>query len=566
MSKKKKFHVVMIKPSHYDDDGYVIQWFRTPVPSNTLGVLYGLALDIIKREALGSDVEIVLSAYDETHTRVPVDKIIREMKSAGNSGFVGLVGVQSNQFPRSMDIAKRFREAGIETCIGGFHVSGCYAMLKDVPADIAEALDLGISLFAGEAEGGRLEKVFKDAYKGKLKPLYNYLSDLPPIEGEPVPFLPAKMLKRSAGAYTSFDAGRGCPFKCNFCSIINVQGRKSRMRSADDVERIIRDNAEQGIDRFFITDDNFARNNNWEEIFDRLIKLRTEEGLKVGLIIQVDTKCHRIPNFITKAKRAGVNRVYIGLENINPDNLESAGKAQNNMNEYKLLLQSWRNERVITYAGFITGFPGDRPEAILRDIKTIQRELPVDLMEFFFLTPLPGSVDHQQLYEKKIWMEEDMNVYDLHHITTEHSTMSKAEWQKVYDDAWDTYYTDEHILTVLRRARAARISVGKMMFYLTWFYLAVKLEGLHSIEAGLIRRKYRKDRRPTMPLENPFTFYPRRAWKTVKNYAILLSMLKKCGAMRKRIKADPEAFNYTDVSIEPVTDPVEKDGKLLSNQ
>ena len=73
---------------------------------------------------------------------------------------------------------------------------------------------------------------------------------------------------------TSFDAGRGCPFQCSFCTIINVQGRKSRWRNADDVEKIIRANVEQGIKSFFITDDNFVRNEEWESIFDRLIQLR----------------------------------------------------------------------------------------------------------------------------------------------------------------------------------------------------------------------------------------------------------------------------------------------------
>ncbi len=118
---------------------------------------------------------------------------------------------------------------------------------------------------------------------------------------------------------TSFDAGRGCPFLCSFCTIINVQGRKSRRRSADDVEEIIRRNLAQGINRFFITDDNFARNTDWENIFDRLIAMREKEKLNIKFIIQVDTMCHRLPHFIEKAGRAGVARVFIGLESINPD-------------------------------------------------------------------------------------------------------------------------------------------------------------------------------------------------------------------------------------------------------
>jgi len=162
---KKVFRVVLIKPSHYDDDGYVIQWHRSAVPSNTLAAVYGLIQDLISRKVLG-DVEIVVDAYDETNTRIPVKKIIEQIGSAGG-GFVGFTGVQSNQFPRTMDLATRFREADIQVCIGGFHVSGCIAMLPTLPDDIQRAQDMGISLFAGEAEG-RLDELFQDAYAGAM--------------------------------------------------------------------------------------------------------------------------------------------------------------------------------------------------------------------------------------------------------------------------------------------------------------------------------------------------------------------------------------------------------------
>ena len=539
----------MIKPSHYDDDGYVIQWHKSAVPSNTLAAVYGLIQDLIERKVLG-DAEIVVDAYDETNTRIPVNKIIEQIREAGG-GFVGFTGVQSNQFPRTMDLASRFREAGIQVCIGGFHISGCIAMLPKLPDDIQRAQDMGISLFAGEAEG-RLDELFVDAYAGKMKLLYNYLGELPEVETQPVPFLPASMLEHSMGALTSFDAGRGCPFVCSFCTIINVQGRKSRRRSADDIELIVRKNAAQGVSRFFITDDNFARNRDWEAIYDRLIQIQEEEGLVIHLTIQVDTMSHKIANFIEKSARAGVRRVFIGLENINPDNLKAAGKKQNKIAEYRTLMQAWRNVGVMSCAGYILGFPGDTPEKILKDIKIIQRELPVDLLEFFFLTPLPGSADHKALYESKIWMDSDMNKYDLNHVTTAHPNMSKAEWEQVYHQAWESYYSPEHIETVLKRARASGISIGKMMFLMLWFYGCYKYEGLHPLEGGIFRHKYRLDRRPGLPIENPLIFYPRRLFEVLKSHLGILSMVVKYGRVRRAIKSDPNATSYMDEALTPV--------------
>jgi len=562
--KSKKFRAVLIKPSHYDNDGYVIQWHKSIIPSNTLAAMYGLTQDLIERRVLGDDVDICVDAFDETNTRIRVKQIISQIKDAGY-GLVGFVGVQSNQFPRTMDMARLFRAAGIQVCIGGFHISGCLSMLPELPEDIQEAQDLGISLFAGEAEG-RLEEVFRDAYAGTMKPMYNYLTDLPGIEEQPVPFLPASIIKRSLGEVTSFDAGRGCPFVCSFCTIINVQGRKSRRRSADDIERIVLRNAEQGIFRFFVSDDNFARNRDWEAIFDRLIMIQERDGISIRLTIQVDTMCHKIARFVEKAGKAGVRRVFIGLENINPENLKSAGKKQNKISEYRHLMQAWRNIGVMTCAGYILGFPSDTPEQILSDIEVIKRELPVDLLEFFFLTPLPGSADHQDLHRHGTWMDPDMNKYDLNHVTTAHANMSSEQWETVYHQAWDAFYTPEHIETVLKRARASGISVGKMMFLMLWFYGCHKFEGLHPLEGGYFRHKYRRDRRPGLPIENPLLFFPRRLWEVIRSHAGVAMLMLKFAGVRRRIKADPSAFDYTDAALTPVTEGEQERLELLVNK
>jgi len=382
----------LIKPSHYDDEGYVIQWMRSSLPSNSLATVYGIAEDAVERKVLGEDVEIRLRVLDETNTRVYPERLIREIRRDGGRALVGLIGVQSNQYPRALDIARRFRAADVPVVIGGFHVSGCLAMLKDMPVELKEALDLGISLFAGELEG-RLDDLLCDAVKGRLQPVYNFLNDLPDMSGTPTPYLPPDRVRLTMGKRASFDAGRGCPYLCSFCTIINVQGRKSRHRTADDVEMLVRANAKVGINNFFITDDNFARNSNWEEIFDRLIDLR-ESGMEIWLVIQVDTQSHRIRRFIEKAGRAGVTRAFIGMENINPESLKTAQKGQNKITDYRAMLQAWHRAGVLTYAGYIIGFPTDTPESIRRDMAIIKRELPIDIMEFFILTPLPGSKDH----------------------------------------------------------------------------------------------------------------------------------------------------------------------------
>ena len=556
----RRFCLVLVKPSHYDDDGYVIQWLLPAIPSNSLAALYGLARDCAQRKVLGEDVALEIHALDETNSRVRPERIAKMIEKAG-SGMVMLVGVQSNQFLRALDLARPLRARGIQVALGGFHASGTISMLNGVDAGLDEAKRLGISIFAGEAEG-RLEQVLRDAANGALKPMYNFMADLPSIAGTPIPLITALRAWRTAGGVTSFDAGRGCPFQCSFCTIINVQGRKSRRRSPDDIEHIVRANVKQGLHSFFITDDNFARNSEWEAILDRLIALR-EEGIKIHFIIQVDTLCHRIPNFIEKCAKAGVRRVFIGLENINPDSLVGAKKRQNKITEYRKMLLAWKRARVLTYAGYILGFPNDTQESIRRDIEIIKRELPVDLLEFFFLTPLPGSEDHQKLVRGGVTVDADLNKYDLNHVCTAHPKMSQAEWEATYRMAWETYYTREHVEAVLRRNVAMRCSASNAILLMTWFGGSIHIEKVHPLEAGFFRKKFRRDRRPGFAIEPIWRFYPAYLAETISKLFRWGKMYAGLRRIYLSIKRDPNRLEYQDVALTPVMDDDEEKLELF---
>ena len=546
------FHVEIIKPSHYDKDGYVIQWWKAWIPSNSMACIYAIAEDCAARKVLGEDVAIEVDAYDEMNIRIPVERIARRINQPGHAGLVCLAGVQSNQFPRAMAIARQFRARGVAVAIGGFHVSGCMAMLKELTPELKEAVDLGIILYAGEAEE-HFEAFLQDVHAGAAKPIYNYMNDLPNLQEQTIPYLPRRLVQRYDGVLSSFDAGRGCPFQCSFCTIINVQGRKSRYRSGDDIERIVRQNAAQGISRFFITDDNFARNKNWEAIFDRLIELRGQ-GLKITFLIQVDTLAHKIHGFIEKAARAGCKYAFIGLESINPENLVQMKKNQNRITEYRKMFQAWKQAGMITYAGFILGLPGDTPASVKRDIEIIQKELPVDLLEFTILTPLPGSEDHQKLTEQGVWMDPDLNKYDLETVTVEHPQMSRDEWQRTYWDAWNWYYSDEHVERMMRRNLAYGINPVRILRGVLQIYGAMNFEGVHPQQCGYVRRKDRTQRRPELPRAPALIFYPRHAWQSLAKYAQFGLYALKGVRMRYRVQADPGARAYSDLAITPVID------------
>lgn len=550
---ERRFRLILIKPSHYDDDGYVIRWWRAMIPSNSLAALYGIAADCAERRVLGPDVAIDIVAIDETNTRVDVAALLADLHRHGDFGLVALVGVQSNQYPRALDIARPFRDAGIPVAMGGFHISGCLSMLDGDAVELDACRKMGISMFAGEAEN-RLETVLRDAAADRMVPLYDAMKDLPGMEGVPVPFLPKRHVERTLGLAASFDAGRGCPYQCSFCTIINVQGRKSRFRSADDVERLVRLNWAEGIHKFFITDDNFARNREWEAIFDRLILLRERDGIPLGLMIQVDVLCHKIENFIEKAKRAGVTRVFIGLENVNPDNLAAAKKRQNKITEYRAMLLAWKAQGIITLAGYILGFPADTPATIRRDIAIIQEELPLDIIEFFCLTPLPGSEDHQVLWNSGVAMEPDLNIYDVEHVCMAHPRMSKREWESIYREAWSLYYTPKHMKTLLRRAAATGVPMASLVKVLVTFATMVRLENVHPLQSGVLRLKHPRERRPGLPRENPWIFWPRFVWQTAVKHAVLGGVILRLVTTAFVVSRRTAARTYTDQALTAVAD------------
>jgi len=426
-------------------------------------------------------------------------------------------------------------------------------MLPALSSELQQAIDRGITIFAGEAEN-HFDTILQDAYAHSLKPIYNVMDQLPGLDQASSPFLPAHIIQNTLRRLSSFDAGRGCPFQCSFCTIINVQGRKSRWRTADHIEALIRKNLTQGIRRFFITDDDFARNKEWEPILDRCIAMREGEGLPISFTIQVDTLCHKIPRFIEKCARAGCRNVFIGLENINPTSLIGAKKRQNKIGEYRKMFQAWKDHGCTTVAGYILGFPDDTPESIARDIEIIKKELPVDCLEFFCLTPLPGSEDHQHLHKQGVWMEPDMNAYDLEHVTMHHPVMSKEEWTTAYRNAWEQYYTPEHVETVIRRAAAKGQNINKVTSFLTWFYGCMTIEGIHPLEGGIFRRKVRAQRRPIFPRENPVVFYPKRIIAMAGIGLRWCRLVWRFQRILKRVKQDPQRKSYTDLALTPVSE------------
>ncbi|GIX47132.1 MAG: hypothetical protein KatS3mg131_1343 [Candidatus Tectimicrobiota bacterium] len=498
--------VVLLKPSKYDDDGYVLRHWRGVLPSNTLACLYALTEDVRRRRALGPDLDLRVELLDEAVHKIDVAKLVRRSRRPGWKTIVCLVGVQTNQYPRAVDLARAFRRAGLDVLIGGFHVSGVLALFRHPTPDIQEILDLGVTVVAGEVET-QWERLLRDALQGQLQPLYDFLDATPDLRTPPVPMIHKKYLRRFAyKQFGTIDCGRGCPFSCSFCSIINVQGRTMRMRDPAAIAQVIRDNYRRaGITFYFFTDDNFARNKRWRDIFTALIDLREREGIPVEFIMQVDTLSYKIKDFIPLARRAGCTQVFIGMESINPANLQAADKRQNVAADYRQLIAAWRSAGIATHVGFIIGFPFDTPESVACDVERLKHELQVDQASFFMLTPIPGSLDHFHAVQQGLPLEPDLNLYDSFHATTDHPRMSRQAWFQAYQEAWQSFYSFDNLRAILQRASPAMY--WNVFKNLVWYKSAALIEGNHPMMTGFFRLKGRTARRPGYPILGHWAYW-----------------------------------------------------------
>ncbi|HWP34196.1 MAG TPA: radical SAM protein [Thermodesulfobacteriota bacterium] len=495
----RELRVYLIKASKYDDDGYVIRHWRGVLPSNTLSCMAALTQAVADRGELGPDVRITMEILDEAVHFVNVRRIVRQARRPGVKAVVCLVGVQTNQFPRAADLARQFRAAGLTVLIGGFHVSGSLAMLPGVPREIQELLDLGVTVVKGEVEEVWGD-ILKAAYEDRLEPIYDRLNDLPDLSRAPIPKITPSYLKRFAYRhYGTIDCGRGCPFNCSFCTIINVQGRKMRMRDAAAIRDAVRENYHKaGIDFYFFTDDNMARNKNWAAIFDAMAALREREGIPVQFMMQVDTLSYKTPGFVERAKAGGCTQVFIGMESLNPKNLEAATKNQNHADDYKNLIGAWRAAGVTTHVGYIIGFPFDTVASVLEDLDRLKNDIKVDVASFFMLTPLPGSADHQRMFRAGVYMDPDFNKYDSFHPTIHHPNMTAEEWFALYQRAWREFYSFENMRAVL--LRATRDTYWNIFRNFLWYKAATHVEGGHPMITGFLRFKDRTTRRPGFPI------------------------------------------------------------------
>ncbi len=505
-TQKKKVKILYILPSHYDDDGYPYHFWKGLLPSNTLVCMRALTEKLIDEGKIDKQFDVHVEIIDEFVHGVDVDRIVSNSRRQKEDLVVGLVGVQTNMFARATDLALMLRKYHIPVIIGGFHVSGVMKLFGPDAPDLKFLMDRGVSLVCGEVEGdGVLLSILNDAMNNRLQSYY-IIKEAPNIEDAPIPLADPQYLKHFMQPMCTIDTSRGCPFNCSFCTIINVQGRKLRCRSAEKILEAIEKNYDNGFFSYFFTDDNMSRSAIWKDIFSGLIELR-KKGKKIRFMMQIDTQAWKIPDFVRMASEAGCYLVFVGMESINPQNLILMKKTQNKTSEYAEMVETWHKAGILVHVGYIVGMPCDTPQSIHQDVTLLKSGVKVDEASFFIMTPLPGSKDHKDRIEGGEEISADYNEYDSCHETFPHPNFREGELRKSWLKAWSLFYSKDNIIDVLLRCPPEQYWNA---FWLTLWNRYSTLLNNHPMSMGFLRKKKRMERRSSMIIESRREFLHRR--------------------------------------------------------
>jgi radical SAM superfamily enzyme YgiQ (UPF0313 family) len=529
----RTIRVYFIKPSRYDEDGYV-QFFRYGVqPNNTLTVLKALNESLNQRFAVQRNVYLETVIWDEICDGLVSPETVLAIKDKAREDsvepLIGLAGVQSNQYPRGRDLALQFVAQGMTTMMGGFHVSG-------YPESRQFLNSCGITTVVGEAENlwGR---IIEDYLRGELKLNYSVSEGIraktgqddiivPVITEAQLPVVDERYLTRFFNpGMTTLDTSRGCPFTCSYCSVKNVMGRTMRSREPEAVVQWVRDAARNhGINSLFLVDDDFFRSPRWEEILTGLAGVRREfPALCFMMQVDVDASCYanladgesetakhrRSRRFVELAAQAGCYQAFVGIESLNPDNLNFATKYQNTddrqhrmkledarrkvLEKYHRVVDNWHKVGVAVHAGYMLGFPFDAADCGRIAARTLKK-IGFDIVSFFIMTPLPGTEDQVRYAREGSIIDWDFNNLDSQHVTLRHDKLDTDSWQRAYREAFRGFYSVPRLLHTIFTvaggrgllAESRRSTVRQFVYYFFSYR-----QGRHPMVGGVwqIRRR-----------------------------------------------------------------------------
>lgn len=419
-----KRKLLLIQPSPYGADG-------SPIKKRKL-YFVGLALPMLAALTPNDwDVEICLETIED----VPFDS------------DADLVGISSmgHGIIRSLDIARRFRDAGKTVIMGGY-------MASLMPEETLKHCD---SVLIGDAEGV-WEEVLGDAAAGALKPFYKRELD---VLNTPLPGYDL-VLDKNIGDFLPVQAGRGCPNSCSFCSIHCLYRGRYYRRDIADVMRDIRHVRSLGFKKFLLLDDNIYADPHY------MMELALEIGrLGMKWMSQCSISIGEDKELLRVLAESGCTALSFGLESISPESLKAMGKGWADPCEYPELIASVQAAGIDVSTEMVVGADGDTLDSIDATADFIGRT-GIVLPRFYILTPIPGTDFFEEMKRENRICNEEIYSYNGTEAVHVPCNMTPDQLTEAYWALYEKVFSFGSIMKRTIMNRAAFRRPRRQFFYL----------------------------------------------------------------------------------------------------
>ncbi len=388
----------LINPGQLDERGRLIRFRKEWHPGLTLPYLAALIPE-------GHEIRLIEDFVNEIDYEDPVD-------------LVALTAMTSRA-PRAYQIADEYRRRGIPVIMGGFHAS----FMTD------EALEHVDSVVVGEADG-IMETLLADLEHDKMKMIYRRDS-WHDMKNLPVPRYDLIDFNNYILPFYPVQVSRGCPNRCEFCSVTRFFGGRYRYRPIEDVLRDL----EQAGPLIIFIDDNITADQDYSyELFKRM------KPLKKLWVSQMDMSFPKQERLVRAAGESGCFACYIGLESINAHNLRSMRKPQNRPEEYREAIMTLKHYQIQLFASMIVGFENETSEDFNK-LREFFIHAKVPYMCAYILTPLPGTKLHDRYFNPQTDEKPSWSMFDCQHSTFELKSMSRHELEEKYWEMGKWFYS-----------------------------------------------------------------------------------------------------------------------------
>lgn len=364
--------ILFIQPTQYAESGKLCKQRKINLP--------GLAFPL-------------LAAYTPLHWTVELlIEVVDEIKFDTDADIVG-IGSMGHATFRGLEIAAEYKKRGKTVIMGGYMASIAFE----------EAMKHVDSVIVGDAEISYPKMLSDFEESGTLKPIYN--NPVSELKNLPVPRYDL-LTKKRIGSMLPVQAGRGCTYRCSFCSIACLYEGKYLFRPVDEVIRDIKEVKRLGFNRFYLIDDNIVSNPKYlKELCEKIIPLKMKWASQCAIHLA------KIPELLKIVRDSGCDLMSFGVESIQQEAIDSLDKPWLKADEHEQNIKILSEAGITVSTEMIVGTDYDTEDSIRETYKFIYRNR-IPIPRFYILTPVPGTALFKELKQQGRMLTEDLRMFD----------------------------------------------------------------------------------------------------------------------------------------------------------